>query len=954
MFYLDLKKLESRNTSLDIIRIVAVFTVISVHFFLNNGFYSETVSGTNMYIMCLMRTLFSICVPMFLVLTGYLMCKKTLCKKFYLGITKTLTTFVLASIACMIFKAVHNNTSLTFKSLLLGTLDFTGANYSWYVEMYIGLFLLIPFLNIIYNKLESKKHKQILLLTMIALTILPSLFNIYNFDSAQWWSNPTTSDTFAKLIPSWWMGFYPVTYYFAGCYIREYGIHLKTSSLLVLLVVCTFLFGSFNFYRSYGTTFKSGTYVFWYGFEPFILTIIVFVLLSRIKTDNLPVIPKWILWKVSDLALGIYLLSYIFDTVFYPKLNTAVNPMTQRLGYYFILVPFVFICSLLSSAVISVIEKIIRYVFTEIYSYVKLKKDVINKIFLQDRIFIILFAGAIILAFWKCFYGFGGNDEAFYLTVSHRLSLGDSLIRDEWHLSQLSGFLLLPFVSIFRFITQSTEGIMITARIVYIILHAALCAFIYLRLRKYGFMSVVASVLYFLFTPYDIMALSYNTMGLDLIVLTGIIMATSDYAKKLPLIISGIAFAAAVLCCPYLSAAYVIFGICAIVHIILKRSNFTKNIFADDLFSGKTFLWFTVGIASLAAVFLIYLFSSISISDITANLPNMLTDPEHPQTAITSKLLSYFTSVLNCQVQFKYAIISYALVILAMILDINRKNHRLIYLMISSGIVIFTYVLFVPNLTSVYYNAIMFPMIFLGITSYILLDRKPKRLLICLFALGILYSVAISLSSNQYFYVISMAISASNIASIIFLGVLLKEMQERSDTVQYEKVLKRAGFVLIAFVIFLQGAFQIKIKVSHCFWESGSPSTLNYQIEDGPAKGIFTDVSKFNEYENIYNDLQYYKNIDRKNILFMTEKTWCYLAVNDFTYGAYSAWLSGENNTSIERLKIYYSLNPEKIPEYIYIPKVAKWDLTNIYNDAQKNGYTINENAISYKLTKTH
>ena len=35
-------------------------------------------------------------------------------------------------------------------------------------------------------------------------------------------------------------------------------------------------------------------------------------------------------------------------------------------------------------------------------------------------------------------------------------------------------------------------------------------------------------------------------MGLDLIALTGVLMATADYSKKLPLIISGLAFAGAV------------------------------------------------------------------------------------------------------------------------------------------------------------------------------------------------------------------------------------------------------------------------------------------------------------------------------------------------------------------------------------------------------------------------
>ena len=360
---MDIKKLQNRNASMDIIRIVAAFTVLSVHFFLHNGFYSQIVEGVPMYIMVLMRTLFSVCVPLFMILTGYLMSHKTLSRKYYSGISKTLIVFVLATLACMIFKAVHDNEPLSLKSFILGTLDFTGANYSWYIEMYIGLFLLVPFLNLAYNKLKNKRQKQVLVLTLVFLTIIPTLFNIFNFDNPAWWSDPKSSDTFAKLVPSWWMGFYPIAYYFTGCYIREYGIRLKTRSMLVLFLLAILIFGTFNFYRSYGTTFKSGIYVYWYGFEPYILSVLLFVLLSRIKTDNMNEKVKFVLWKVSDLALGIYLISYIFDMLVYPVLNEKITTMTDRLPFYFVTVPIVFICSMLASAVLNIAAKYIQIFF---------------------------------------------------------------------------------------------------------------------------------------------------------------------------------------------------------------------------------------------------------------------------------------------------------------------------------------------------------------------------------------------------------------------------------------------------------------------------------------------------------------------------------------------------------------------------------------------------------------
>lgn len=947
---MDIIKLQSRNAAMDIIRIVAAFTVLSVHFFLHNGFYSQTVEGAPMYIMVLMRTLFSVCVPLFMILTGYLMSHKTLSRKYYSGISKTLIIFVLATLACMIFKTIHDNEPFTLKSFILGTLDFTGANYSWYIEMYIGLFLLIPFLNLAYNKLKNKRQKQILVLTLVFLTIIPTVFNIFNFDNPAWWSDPKTSDTFSKLIPSWWMGIYPITYYFTGCYIREYGIKLKTRSMLVLFLLAILIFGTFNYYRSYGTTFKSGTYVYWYGFEPYVLSVLLFVLLSRIKTENMNEKVKFVLWKVSDLALGIYLISYIFDMLVYPVLNAKINPMTDRLPFYFVAVPIVFVCSMLASAIMNIVAKYIQILFKKLVEFVKAQRQRADKYKWQDYLFIALMAGGLIFAFWKCVYGFGGNDEAFYLTVPQRFNMGDALIKDEWHLSQMSGFLLMPFVWLFTTITGSTQGIILAARVLYILFHATVSVIIYSRIRKYGYVSVFASVLYFIFTPYDIMAMSYNTMGLDFVTLAGVIMGTASYKKKLPLIISGVAFAAAVLCCPYLAVAYILYGICVLIHTFIKNKD-TKFILKSELFAGKTFLFFSLGIFALAAVFLIFALTRVSIKEIIDYLPYLMTDPEHPQIALGTRFSMYFNSIYNCHSHFKIALFSYLVMMVIMIFDRKRRYHRSLYLIVTTAIVIFCYVLLLPQLTYSTYNAIMFPLIFIGITSYILCENKPKPLFASLFVLGIIYTFAICFSSNQYFYVISMVITASNVASYVFLAQLLREMKTSQDNIEYAVWVKRGSFLFVAFMIFLQGAFQITVKAEHCFWESGNTSNLTAQIQNGPAKGIYTNVNNCNTYEQIYSDLQYYKSKPKDKFLFLTAKTWCYLAV-DFPYGTLSAWISGENPSSVERLKTYYSVNPEEIPRYIYIPKDSQWDFTNIYSDAYSYGYSFEENKISYKLEK--
>ena len=345
--------LSRRNSALDITRIVALFTVISVHFFLNNGFYSEPMFGKRMLVMTVMRSAFMICVPLFIMLTGYLMSRKTLSRGYYHGIVKTLGIYLLASLACAIYKIVNFGYKPTW--MIWGLFDYTTANYAWYIEMYIGLFLLIPFLNLAYNNLPSRKTKLVLLVTLIGLTSLPSIVNIYNFTVEGWWKTPYLSVEYRKFAPDWWTRIYPLTYYFLGAYLREFPLKLKQWQKLLCWFGCIVVFGLFNYYRSQYGFFAWSQYNDWQGMPNLVMTFFAFSFLSSIKTERYPNPVKRVLMVVSDLCLGGYLVSYIFDNLYYPVLAEIEPRMTHRLEWFIVIVPAVFLSSLALSGVLNLV-----------------------------------------------------------------------------------------------------------------------------------------------------------------------------------------------------------------------------------------------------------------------------------------------------------------------------------------------------------------------------------------------------------------------------------------------------------------------------------------------------------------------------------------------------------------------------------------------------------------------
>ncbi len=337
-----------RNSSLDIIRIFALFSVISVHFFMHNGFYGHPVAGKRMYLMVLMRTFFMICVPLFMILTGYLMSSKVLSRKYYTGISKTLFVYLFASIFCILYKNTVFPGTYNVRNSILSILNFSAANYSWYIEMYLGLFLMIPFINLIYNGLKTKRQKQLLIFTFLLLTSFPMITNIFHILIM----DPVNPEIYQKILPVYWVSVYPLTYYFIGCYLKEYGFSISRGKNIFLILAAVFIFGSYNFIRCKEGPFEWGLWQEYGSLFNVIMAVLVFGLLLNIK---IPAILQKPLKLISDLSLGAYLLSYIFDNKFYPIFIEKVPEMQHRLEYYIIMVSAVFVCSLLLSAAINIL-----------------------------------------------------------------------------------------------------------------------------------------------------------------------------------------------------------------------------------------------------------------------------------------------------------------------------------------------------------------------------------------------------------------------------------------------------------------------------------------------------------------------------------------------------------------------------------------------------------------------
>lgn len=339
-------KLKERNINIDLVKCIAVFSVISVHFFLNNGFYDKIVAGKEMYIFSSIRTLFMICVPLFIITTGYLMKNKSLSKKYYFGLKRVIITYIISTLMIILYRNLYLKEVYTIKSVIKNIIEFN-IGYCWYINMYLGLLLLIPFLNLIYNNLTTKRHKNILIITMLLQTSFQGIMNIKY-----------------KLLPNWWIGIYPITYYFIGCYLREYKINITKRKNIFLFLLILIISSIINIYFSKGKTFSRGIQNDWASILNVATSTLLFIYIINLKLDNINIKIKRIIVKISELSLAIYLCSAMVDNFLY--FNYFKDQNLLSISGYLKVVPLSFTLSISMSIIVSLIYKLIGFLIDKV------------------------------------------------------------------------------------------------------------------------------------------------------------------------------------------------------------------------------------------------------------------------------------------------------------------------------------------------------------------------------------------------------------------------------------------------------------------------------------------------------------------------------------------------------------------------------------------------------------
>lgn len=336
-----------RDYRADLIRLVACIAVIMSHFFILTDFHSTAFSGFAMWCQGVGAS-FLVGSDLYMMLTGYLCCYRSFSLSGYRGWYKIMFSYVMMSLLMIFVQYYFSPVPFTIVEGLKGIIAFNTIPYAWYIEMWIGLFLLSPLLNILFHACRDRKQKKLMILILFLMCCPAEFTNRYGL----------------YILPEYWCDFYPICLYMAGCYARQYGRLISHSYILLFCLSIPFIL---IFCPTLNIILSTGTYKHLLGDRGGIfylpLSIMVFFSILNIPFSINRRVKK-ILAFLSRCSFDIFLSSAIVDSIVYPWLKSCTSFSQEELGYWLpMLVIAIYTLSLVLALVKKTVISIIRYVF---------------------------------------------------------------------------------------------------------------------------------------------------------------------------------------------------------------------------------------------------------------------------------------------------------------------------------------------------------------------------------------------------------------------------------------------------------------------------------------------------------------------------------------------------------------------------------------------------------------
>lgn len=564
------------------------------------------------------------------------------------------------------------------------------------------------------------------------------------------------------------------------------------------------------------------------------------------------------------------------------------------------------------------------------------EKQMIGRKFIWGIILLV----SLLAAGSKTFVGFD-IDEGYALALPYRFLQGDQLFTQMWEVHQTSGIfasiILYPFLKI----TGSTTYLVIYVRIVCAIVHLLVSVFVYRVMRcfltkecalymavvYYNFlpkwmMTVDFSMQFTWFFTICILCLSYEQYLMNQTWGTQAEKIRADQKRCLVMLLCGFSLAFLVLGYPTMLLLFPLW-----LFLILKRDNVPLK---EKMIPA---LCLTTGCVLPAAVFLLYLFSYMSLPELPGHVKNVFSDGSH-QFSGASKWSLWVGHGKDVIVQTIITMLPAAgiTLVLERLYQKDGADKRrgewsafllrlaCVYTCLTSFLVIFA------NLCGIAWGPFRLQIRYLVMFAmgYCLAVRKKEEDVFCrrrmIRRIGLDSSlwalIGILVASN---------VGPTSSSSYLVLGVMAMlwlVMEEAAEPAERQSEAHRKK--LTAFVSLTLGLFLLSLLFCKGYYVrvTGYPPSNIWmereKIEEGPAKGIYVYPAERAEMQETYDLVREYTDASDQVLYLGTQAL-----SNLYTDGKMVLPTTISTPAFNEQWITYFEQNPDRMPSVIFLSKTT-------------------------------
>lgn len=351
------KKSETqRIIAFDVMRIVAIFAVIWLHF--SSQRFNLSFPSTEWEIRNVYDSMVRWGVPVFVMISGALFLdsnKKLSIKKLYTkNILRIICAFLFWSSAYLLYDILTTSCQDVTPGGVISSLV-KGPFHLWFLKMLLGLYIVAPVLKVIANKHIIEEY--FLLLALITVFILPWFFKLLGFLNINIYH--LLNGFYEKMNIKIALGF--TGYFMLGHYLKNTTFNSSTRKVIYILGliswICVIVLTHLkSFHSNYADTFFYNDLSLFTLVEATAVYIFISHKFRNYKSNYSPLIVK-----ISNLTFGIYLIHILFRQFFQNSLGIDSFTMGVGIGVP-VLSIITFICSLVLAWAINKIPHANRFV----------------------------------------------------------------------------------------------------------------------------------------------------------------------------------------------------------------------------------------------------------------------------------------------------------------------------------------------------------------------------------------------------------------------------------------------------------------------------------------------------------------------------------------------------------------------------------------------------------------